>query len=287
MAKSLIVGLGIGRLYESVLKNINHQIITVDINGKGDYHTVADAIKEHKDFTCAFVCTPNNSHYSIARQVAPYSQIVFCEKPGFKFSSHWTSIQSEFPTTRFMMIKNNQYRDNIEELKLAAKETKKLFFHWINYDRVPSPGSWFTNDMSAFGGVSRDLIPHLLSLVAVLDPNYKQISWQAPVKFQNWQLSDLTSTSYGTVQANGSYNVDDRWEIIGSNRYHSIEVRADWRSMTHEDIGIHFGHKFVELGLCPENAYQRMIETAIANLDNNTFWLEQTIQDKWIMDLIQ
>jgi predicted dehydrogenase len=287
MAKSLVVGLGIGRLYQSVLKNIGHQVITVDLNGSGDYSTVAEALKEHKDFSCSFVATPNNTHYSIARQVAPYSQIVFCEKPGFKFSSHWQSIQDEFPSTRFMMIKNNQYRDNIDELKQLAKSTNRLCFHWVNLDRVPNPGSWFTNELLSYGGVSRDLVPHLLSLVAVLNPNYKDISWQKPIKFQNWQLSDLTSTDYGQVYANGTYNVDDRWEITGSNRYHKVEVRADWRSLTHTDIGIHFGTHFEELGLCPESAYQRMIETAIANLTNNIFWTEQTRQDKWIMDLIQ
>ena len=287
MAKSLVVGLGIGRLYQKVLQNLNHEVVTVDLNGTGDYFTVAEAVKEHKDFTCAFVCSPNHTHYNIARQVAPYSQIVFCEKPGFKYSSHWQSIQAEFATTRFMMIKNNQYRDNIDELKTLTHTTRKMFLHWVNYDRVPNPGSWFTNNTLAYGGVSRDLIPHLLSLIAVLDPNYKEITWQQPIKFQNWQLTDLTSTDYGQVYANGTYDVDDRWEITGATRNKHWEVRADWRSLTHTDIGIHFGAHFVELGLCPESAYQRMIETAIENLTNTAFWQEQTRQDKWIMDLIQ
>ena len=54
MAKSLVVGLGIGRLYQKVLQNLNHEVVTVDLNGTGDYFTVAEAVKEHKDFTCDF-----------------------------------------------------------------------------------------------------------------------------------------------------------------------------------------------------------------------------------------
>ena len=63
-----------------------------------------------------------------------------------------------------MMTKNNQYRENITEMAEAADPKKGVTrINWINDNRVPS-GSWFTNKELAFGGVSRDLMPNLLSL---------------------------------------------------------------------------------------------------------------------------
>jgi hypothetical protein len=185
------------------------------------------------------------------------------------------------------MTKNNQYRSNIEEIKALASECRNIHLHWINYDRVPGPGSWFTDQDLAFGGVSRDLAPHLFSLLAVIEEDYKNISWSQPIIFRNWRLNDLTTTAYGQIKENGRYDVDDRYEISGTlNRQRQYHVRADWRSMTHTDIGIHFGEHFVELGLCPEDAYARMIETAMQNYNNQAFWNKERTQDLWIQKMI-
>lgn len=286
MANSVVVGMGFGGLYKKILESMGHTVVTVDPHRPADYTSIEEI--PDLDYLTAHICTPNYTHYRLARQVAHRAKIVFVEKPGFQTPSHWSSIQDEFPSTRFMMTKNNQYRDNIEELKQLAQQTRITHLHWVNSDRVPSPGSWFTNKDLSYGGVSRDLVPHLLSLICVLDPNYQQIRWRDPVVFQNWRLEDLSSTDYGTITQNGVYNVDDRYECTGNtNNLRQYHVRADWRSMTHTDIGIHFGPEFVELGLCPESAYQRMIETAIQNINNNAFWLEQRNQDLWIQKQIQ
>jgi hypothetical protein len=42
-----------------------------------------------------------------------------------------------------------------------------------------------------------------------------------------------------------------------------------------------------ELGLCPESAYKKMIETAVENLNNNAFWQSQFEQDMWIHEQIE
>lgn len=285
MAKSIIFGTGFGSLYKTILEQLGHEVITVDPNGQADYKNFEQVPKQ--EYLTAHICSPNYTHYSLARQLAPYTKIVFIEKPGFEKASHWTSIQDEFPTTRFMMTKNNQYRDNIEELKQLAQQSNNIHLHWINFNRIPNPGSWFTNKDLSFGGVEKDLVPHLLSLLVILEPNYKQIKWKDPITFRNWRLKDLISTDYGNINHQGQYNVLDRFELSGSNtnlkQYH---IRADWRSMTHTDVGIHFGAKFVELGLCPESAYKQMIVTAMDNLNNNQFWQTQQEQDVWIQQMI-
>ena len=45
--------------------------------------------------------------------------------------------------------------------------------------------------------------------------------------------------------------------------------------------------KVVELGLCPEDAYQRMIKDAVKNLKNDEFWKQQMLQDFWIHKRIE
>jgi predicted dehydrogenase len=287
MKYSLVVGLGnFGRVYKTILEQMKHRVYTVDpYNASADFSSIAETI--NIEFETAHICTPNYSHYALARQAAVNSRIVFVEKPGFESAEHWSSIQDEFPGTRFTMTKNNQYRSNIKELKQLARECKNIHLHWINYDRVPGPGSWFTNQDLAFGGVSKDLAPHMFSLVAVLEPNYKNIAWSNPITFRNWRLNDLTTTAYGQINEKGVYDVDDRFEISGTlNRQRQYHVRTDWRSMTHTDVGIHFGEHFVELGLCPEDAYVKMIDTAMQNFDNQAFWNEQRAQDQWIQKLI-
>ena len=42
-----------------------------------------------------------------------------------------------------------------------------------------------------------------------------------------------------------------------------------------------------ELGLCPGEAYKAMIQKAMSNLNNNTFWQDQLEQDIWIHEQIE
>ena len=173
--KCLVIGMGIGQLYKSVLEAAGHQVVTVDAdaNKKAEFVSVESALTAYSAFDTAHICTPNFTHEAIARQVAGAAAIVFIEKPGLKSSGAWESLVKDFPNTRFMMVKNNQWRSNIDDLVGLAKQSKKISINWINNDRVPSPGSWFTTKELAFGGVSRDLMPHLLSLFMRLDQNYQ------------------------------------------------------------------------------------------------------------------
>jgi hypothetical protein len=292
--RSLIIGMGIGHLYKKVLEELHHSIVTVDLHNPADYCDLNAAIEDHKFFDCVFICTPNFTHERIAWQVAKYAKIVFVEKPGVDTASNWQNLVNSNPNTRFMMVKNNQYRDIIGDINLFRDHISIIDIRWINYDRVPNPGTWFTNKEQSFGGVSKDLMPHLLSFLTIIFPNSIELLPSAIKKEtkQNWQLKDITNTNYGTVNINGIYNVDDyaRLELfIGKTKCY---LTADWRGLQVDDQSLQIilnNEKRINynLGLCPEYAYKQMILTALKNINNKIFWYAQLQQDTWIHKVTQ
>lgn len=284
--KSLIIGMGIGQLYKSVLKELGHDVVTVDQdpNKGADYYDYTAAYIDHGFFDTVHICTPNYTHLNIARNVANAgAKIVFVEKPGVPDAEMWRTMVTDFmPTTRFMMVKNNQWRDNINEMRDLYKQASVIKVNWINRNRVPNPGSWFTNKDTAFGGVSRDLLPHLLSLMIAIEPQYYNTNWTFKQVWQRWTLDDLKDSDYGTVNANGVYNVDDSVELEGIVNNKKWTIKANWRSNTHDDVAIYFDEYKVPLGLCPEYAYQAMIREAVENYKDNDYWLNQFEADMWI-----
>jgi predicted dehydrogenase len=283
--------MGIGNLYATVLDKLDHSIITVDSNPdkQADFLTVDAAIEKCQMFDTVHICTPNFTHFDIARKLAPVSRIVFIEKPGVASASIWETLVKTFPNTRFMMVKNNMWRSNIAELKTLAGQAKTVKIRWIRKNCIPSPGSWFTTKKLAFGGVSRDLMPHLLSLYVAMNPDWKHDAVSGQTAMQCWELKDIDSTEYGTVDPTGTYNVDDMCVINFGNKW---RLAANWRSQDEEDSSIAFvmpDNKIerFELGWCPEEAYHNMIMDAIANMDNADFWLQQYAVDTWIHERIE
>jgi predicted dehydrogenase len=191
-----------------------------------------------------------------------------------------------------MMVKNNMWRNSIKELKLVAAAATRINIDWINLDRVPNPGTWFTTKQLAFGGVSRDLVPHLLSIFMALDPAYSEYTQVAKVSSQRWKLEDLTKTDYGIVKSDGIYNVDDQCYLHFEKNGKTWILEAQWRNTHYDQKHIKFTMpdgdvKIFELGLCPEIAYQNMIVCAIKNQYNSEFWKMQNTQDLWIHQLIE
>jgi predicted dehydrogenase len=289
--KSLIVGMGIGQLYKTVLEKLGHEICTVDndINKNADFPSVDPAILINGRFDTVHICTPNFTHLELAVRIAPVSKIVFIEKPGVINHNEWAKLCKRFPRTRFMMVKNNMWRNNIQELQQKANVAKNVDIEWIRNNCIPSPGSWFTTRQLAFGGVSRDLMPHLLSLYIALNPQWRTEKINGQAALQNWLLEDIESTEYGTVNPNGTYDVDDQCNIRFSNKWN---LHANWRSLNTERSAITFinqdnSRDVFELGWCPEEAYLNMIKDAVENLNNDEYWKVQLEIDLWIHERIE
>ena len=289
--RSLVIGMGIGQLYKTVLEKLGHEVITVDHDtSKGAMLPSVDAaILVYAPFDTVHICTPNFTHFEIAAKVAPVSKIVFIEKPGVADSNSWNILIETFKYTRFMMVKNNMWRSNIAELKMLASQAKTVKIKWIRKNCIPSPGSWFTTKKLAFGGVSRDLMPHLLSLYIAMNPQWRADTVNGTTTLAAWKLEDINSTDYGTVNPKGTYDVDDVCVINFTDKW---TCAANWRSMDTEDSSIEFimqdttVERF-ELGWCPEEAYHNMIVDCITNIDNYEFWLKQFDIDTWIHERIE
>jgi predicted dehydrogenase len=288
--KALIVGLGIGQLYHSVFASLGYEIDTVDSNPEKNatFKTVDNIVDE---YDIAVICTPNFTHELIARTIASKCKIVLIEKPGVQDSKCWFCLVEDFPNTRFMMVKNNQYRDEIKLFKSQSEQSDRVYVRWNNANRIPQPGSWFTTKELAFGGVSRDLIPHMLSYYCALT-DYTQGRKIDAIAIQNYLLSDITSTDYGTVNPNGVYDVDDFCKLEFKNGNTTWLLSANWKTnLDHDDSSISFSMRNSAvrhaLGLCPESAYKTMVETAVKNLNNDEFWKKQFAQDIWIHEQIE
>ena len=289
--RSLIIGMGIGQLYKTVLEKLGHEVITVDkdITKNAMFPSIDSAILLHSSFDTVHICTPNFTHFEIAAKIAPHAKIVFIEKPGVADSNSWNILVETFKYTRFIMVKNNMWRSNIVDLQSKASSAKVVNIKWIRKNCIPSPGSWFTTRKLAYGGVSRDLMPHLLSLYVAMNPTWNKEPVNGQAAIMQWVLGDIESTDYGVVNPNGTYDVDDMCVINFGNKW---KLEANWRSMDAEDSSIEFimqdntVERF-ELGWCPEEAYHNMIADAIANIDNSEFWLRQYDIDTWIHERIE
>lgn len=285
--KSIVVGLGIGNLYKSVLEKIGIEVVTVDTDPskKPDYTRLEEALMMQEmatqgRFVTGHVCVPNFLHTEITDAIAPYCDIVFVEKPGVRHADEWQEIVEGHPRTNICLVKNNMWRSNIEELREHAQRAESVELNWINKDRVPSPGTWFTTKQLAFGGVSRDLMPHLLSLYMAFDDDWRTAEPTQVLAHRRYELQELSSTDYGEVNTNGVYDVDDLCKL-SFNKY---KLTADWRDTQSDKRNIIFSnpdYKF-ELGLCPEEAYENMIRDCIDNRTNKNFWQDQLEKDLWI-----
>lgn len=287
--KSLIIGMGIGMLYKQILLDMGHEVVTLDTNPavNADYTSLIAVFADHRNFDTVHICSPNSTHFSIAMQVAPVARIVFIEKPGVENSVHWATLVSSFPQTRFMMVKNNMWRDNINEMRRHVRRATHIKLNWINKNRIPGPGTWFTTKKLAFGGVSRDLMPHLLSLYIVLNDEWETSQCTGQEALQMHTLANIEDTEYGAVNRDGIYDVDDRCKLKYMQHGKTWELEANWADGKEDNRSIEFelGHATIarfELGLCPEDAYNAMIVEAIGNIDNEQFWQKQLAMDIWI-----
>lgn len=294
--KALVVGLGMGHLYVKILQDKGASVVTVDADSSknANFTDLAQCLASQKEpFDISVICTPNFTHYSLAQQVAPHTAMLMVDKPGCRTADEWQKLIESNPMTRIMMIKNNMWRYDAINFHSHAEVSNEMVLCWINQNRVPRPGSWFTDRDRAYSGISRDLVPHLLSIYACMEPQRFWVAQPHDVRWtQRWQLSDLTDSDYGQVDAAGVYNVDDVIEFKmrqvdeATGKIKDYYIVADWRSNHQEDIGCHYYRDDVEiytkLGLCPEEAYSHMIEKAVENYQNLPWWEYQYQVDHWI-----
>lgn len=296
--KAIVVGLGgIGmNVYIPQLEKLGYSVATVDPNVPAEYSTVNDIPKTNK-YDIAIVCCPNIHHLNAVLELTDVCETILVEKPGLANTKAWNNVIHGFLDHNIFLVKNNLYRESIHTYMdlLDLEEVSKIEINWLNKDRIPNPGGWFTNREMAFGGVTHDLFPHLYCFMFALIP-FHLFNHLIPktFKMQRWNLDNIDgNTDYGTVNKDGVYDVCDYAEAhYMIPRDHSeplpITLRASWKEgYDDQAIYVHYkdGRKLkLEFGLCPDSAYGKMIESAAQNKfmgEDRQTWIEQDL-DQWI-----
>lgn len=299
MKKALVVGLGgIGKnVYVPQLEKLGYKVHGVDPNiSSAEYGTVNDIPKD-KEYEIAIVCCPNVHHLNAVLELADVCKTILVEKPGLANTKAWNNTVLRFPNHNILLVKNNLYRESINTYidLLDLEEVSKIEINWLNKDRIPNPGGWFTNSEMAFGGVTHDLFPHLYCFMFALIPFHLfQYSVPKTFKMQRWNLDNIDgNTDYGTINKDGVYDVCDYAEahyMIPRDNDEPLPVtlRASWKEgYDDQAIYIHYkdGRKLkFEFGFCPDSAYGKMIENALADKfmeEERQTWIEQDF-DRWI-----
>ena len=299
--KVLIIGLGIGKLYQKVLgadKQFNVVTVDIDPSKEPDFLDLNTCKQVNSKFDLAIVCVPNYLHEEIVFKLVDndMAKNILVEKPGLEDFTSWVSAVHVGEPNKLIMIKNNMYRDTYPAIIRTIKENRfnleKVNIDWLNEDRIPHPGSWFTTRKLAFGGVSRDLMPHLLSIYYSL---FEDLNDPVEIyKTQQYTLEDLKSTSYGTIKEDGTYDVDDFCKIKFNPKISNVTIpvtlSAAWKSnIPKSKIGIEIVFKngnnvFYDFGLCPEYAYYKMVQHTL-HMDKKEY-KKQNIIDSWIHSIL-
>ena len=226
--------MGIGQLYVDAATQLGWEIETVDIApDKGATYT---EIPTDKEYDLAIICTPNFLHKECLDKALVVSKRVLVEKPGLQTRELWNEYVQHHPA-RVFMVKNNCYRDLFYGMGLNFENIAFISINWINKDRVPKPGSWFTNKELAFGGVSRDLLPHLIQVaIALTRYDLKNLEFIEGHKEQRYTLDDIESSSYGTIDKGGVYNVDDQCQANFMYKHVAVGCNAAWKSDVEKDV---------------------------------------------------
>lgn len=297
MKKIGILGLGIGSMYERILSPY-FNVITIDIDPvkHPTYTSLDDCLKAHNDFDLFIVATPNYLHKWQVQKVIDFSVIVLVEKPGLVFLNDYIEVYNK--KKNVFMTKNNLWREEFPFIRKIilenyhANNIEHVNITWINKSRVPFPGHWFTDKSKSLGGTSKDSFPHLLSEFYYLFNSVypiQDLTFDKEIK-QNFTLSEVTDTDYGTVNPHGVYDVDDYCRI----NFHQLPVSiiGCWKSTTNEDtkIGIEMilkneERKYFDFDLCPEYAYFRQFNYFL-NIDY-TEKTEQFYIDYFIHSVIE
>jgi predicted dehydrogenase len=301
MKRVLIIGQGgIGKMYAELLVRNKFEVYTLDPNPEipSTYKELSDIV--FVKFDLAIICCPNYLHEQWLRDLLELGigTNILVEKPGLEKSESWQHYVTKYPERRIMMVKNNYYREMNKQIRDLvrdqAENIDKITFNWINVNRVPNPGSWFTTKKLSWGGVSRDLMPHLLSIYAnIFDLLPKNIKLNNE---QRYSLKDVQTTTYGVISTvNPIYDVDDsskaQWTAYILNKPIQVEFVAQWKSelpapKVGAEIEFTNGSKvFFEYGFCPEKYYLKMINDIFDS--TNDEYQKHVVIDTWIHKIIE
>ena len=296
--KALLVGYGgIGKMYADQLMRLGYEVEVVEPSADHWHFQIVNDIPKDKKYEVAVICCPNIHHLNAVLEVSDVCKNILVEKPGLANTAAWNRTIERFPHHNIHLVKNNLYRSEIEtyETIVDMDRVSKIDINWLNKDRIPNPGTWFTTKEQAFGGVTHDLFPHLYCFMFAMLPFHTyQHTIPQTFSMQRWNLDNINEyTDYGTINKDGTYDVCDYAEahyLIPRDNDEPLPVtlRASWKE-GYNDQAVHIQYKDgskvdLQFGLCPNEAYARMITAIVEDrfMDHERqTWIEHDL-DQWI-----
>lgn len=291
---ALIIGLNIGSVYQQELISRGWSVETLDID-KSKSPTYCDIKNVQKKFDVAIICCPNFLHEFYIHECSKFiTNTIIVEKPGVEDKYKWDLIKKEYHQKIFM-VKNNYYRKQNNNIKniITTNKIQQIDINWTNKNRIPFPGFWFTNKEKSFGGVSRDLLPHLLHFSCSIFCE-KYIKVISSKKHQYWNIDSITSTDYGVINKKDPiYNVDDHCKVILSYNNIPINITCSWKDIDSTEnrniiITLDDNSKFIyDFGLCPAVCYGDMVEHMIKIEKNSSEYETQHNIDDFVYTIFK
>ena len=196
--KILIVGLGVQGLKRKKLL-CDHKILTVDKkNKKADYKNIKDVPK--KNYDIVFLCTPDNTKYSLLKYCIENGKHILVEKPlWFKTIDQYINLQKLANKKKVLCYTAYNHRfephyDNIKKI-LKSNELGNIYSCRIFYGngtaRLVKTSNWRDKGL----GVLQDLGPHLLDIVNIWFRKKFKYKIVSSNKFENKSLDHVVINS--------------------------------------------------------------------------------------------
>ncbi|QCG76242.1 hypothetical protein EST35_0362 [Pseudomonas phage vB_PaeM_PA5oct] len=274
-------------LYETTLSNLGFITTTIQVGDIVEFDKIEEELNS-KDFFTAFVRTSTHFQYEIAKRCASRCKIVFIDINGFRSAQEWEDIKKEFPYTRFILLKNNMWNSNISDFKKLIPDTKAINIKCLNKNKLNSLDYWNTIKGFSFGGTSRDILPHLLSIFVSLNDDFAESVATETILKRNLSLSDIKKYIPGPGL---SYDVDDYFNVSYQSKI-ICNLEADWKSNKTDVKNIEFilnddTSSLFDIDYNEESSYSRMISNCVQNLSNEGFWSYHYLIDEWILKQIE
>ena len=186
------------------------------------------------------ICTPNYLHSIIAVDALNRGINVFCEKPDAVSVSEAEKMKTaaEISGKVLMVMRNNRYMEISSYLKKYIEDGKMGEIYaarcgWQRRRGIPGKGGWFTTKEQSGGGPLIDLGVHMIDLSIWLMGNPKPIAVSGCTyeKFANTDVSDSVNSTFGTADANGTFDVEDL--AMGFIRFDNgacMQIEFSWAS---------------------------------------------------------
>ncbi|CQR54170.1 Gfo/Idh/MocA family protein [Paenibacillus riograndensis] len=171
------------------------------------------------------VCTPNHTHYELAKHFLQQGIHVLCEKPMTTTAEEAGSLRRIAESSGAVLLMGfvNRYRDDIRELRSRITsgqigDVQICEVIWRRKKGIPRPGSWFTQQKMSGGGVLIDLGSHMIDQMLFLTDAPEPVACLAGLHsrpaqegdYSNWLGSnesvtlEVEDTAIGMIQfANG------------------------------------------------------------------------------------